>query len=52
MSNSSQDHKMFKEFRNDDHFSLTACTMNKYGKPAGPKYLSLLVLASMFALMT
>jgi len=30
---------MFEEFTNDDHFSLTACTMNKYGKPAVPKIL-------------
>jgi len=28
---------MFEEFRNDDHFSLTAGAMNKYGKPAVPK---------------
>jgi len=44
---------MFEEFRNDDHFSLTVCAMNKYGKPAVPKiFCSLLVLVSMFALMT
>jgi len=38
---------MFEEFRNDDHFSLTACTMNKY-----QQYCSLLVLMRMLALMT
>ena len=41
MSNSSQDHNMFKEFRNDDYFSLTACANNKYGTPTVPKILQL-----------
>jgi len=30
---------MFEEFRNGDYFSITACAMNKYGKPAAPKIL-------------